>query len=200
MNTNLVLNKNAFYAISLILILAVSIVMAFSPNASAQIRFTAPRTTAGYISVAPLLIGVGQAGTVNVWVLPSPQNAAMQSYYQGFTGISVTFTKPDGTKDTFTPTDAIGIYAAGVVDPLGTMFFSYTPTMAGNWSVTMSMPAQNFTDISGTVEWKACTSAPAYFTVTTEAQNAGLLNGYPWSPLPNDNVYWSYPINSNNRE
>jgi hypothetical protein len=29
---------------------------------------------------------------------------------------------------------------------------------------------------------------------------AGLLNGYPWSPLPNANAYWSYPINSNNRE
>ena len=29
---------------------------------------------------------------------------------------------------------------------------------------------------------------------------AGLLNGYPWAPLPNANVYWSYPINDNNRE
>ena len=29
---------------------------------------------------------------------------------------------------------------------------------------------------------------------------AGLLNGYPWAQLPNANVYWSYPINDNNRE
>jgi len=27
-----------------------------------------------------------------------------------------------------------------------------------------------------------------------------LLNGYPWAELPNENAYWSYPINANNRE
>ena len=62
------------------------------------------------------------------------------------------------------------------------------------------MPAQNFTDATGTVEYTACTSQPAYFTVQTAAVNAGLLNGYPYSPLPNSNVYWTYPISSNNRE
>ena len=40
----------------------------------------------------------------------------------------------------------------------------------------------------------------SHFTVQTGTVLAGLLNGYPWSPLPNSNVYWSYPINSNNRE
>jgi hypothetical protein len=46
----------------------------------------------------------------------------------------------------------------------------------------------------------ACTSNTAYFTVQTSEVLAGLLNGYPWASLPNSNVYWSYPINSNNRE
>ena len=129
----------------------------------------------------------------------------MNPYYGGpnggsFGGITVTFTKPDGTTDTFTPTDGTGTYPAGVLDALGTMYFYYAPDVAGNWSVTMSMPAQNFTDSTGTVQWMACTSQPAYFTVQTAAVNAGLLNGYPYSPLPNANTYWTYPIAANNRE
>ena len=72
--------------------------------------------------------------------------------------------------------------------------------MAGNWSVTFTMPAQNITDYTGTVQYSGCTSNTADFTVQTGTVKAGLLNGYPWAQLPNSNVYWSYPINSNNRE
>ena len=76
MNTNLaIINtskirgyKNAFFAVSLILIFAISIGMAFAPTASAQVGITQPRTTAGYIIAAPTLIGVGQQLTVNPWV------------------------------------------------------------------------------------------------------------------------------------
>ena len=64
----------------------------------------------------------------------------------GFYGITVTFVKPDGTKDTFTPTDATGAYAAGETRVTGALFFYYTPDMAGNWSVSFTMPAQNITD------------------------------------------------------
>ena len=62
------------------------------------------------------------------------------------------------------------------------------------------MTAQNITDYSGIVQYQGCTSNTAYFTVQTGTVLAGLLNGYPWAALPNANVYWSYPINSNNRE
>src|SRR5665647_3417190 len=72
--------------------------------------------------------------------------------------------------------------------------------MAGNWSVSWTMPAQNITDSSGNVQFLGCTSNTAYFTVQTDPVLAGLLNGYPWAELPNSNVYWSYPINANNRE
>jgi len=200
-------HKNTTYAVLLILIFAIGIVMAFAPTASGQVGIAQPRPTAGFISVAPTLVGVGQQATVELWVLPWPEDYAESNYYGpaslrggSFTGISVTFTKPDGTTDIFTPTDGTGTYPAGVLDGLGTMYFLYAPDEAGNWSVTMSMPAQNFTDATGTVEWEACTSPPAYFTVQTAPVNAGLLNGYPYSPLPNSNVYWTYPVSSNNRE
>jgi hypothetical protein len=218
MNTNFVINtsrirgyKNKLLGISLIAMFAISILMAFAPAALAQPGVIMPRRTIGYISVAPLVIGVGQEATVNAWISPLPVGYSGSAWYgsdlasvgkePGFLGVSVTFTRPDGTTDTFMPTDPFGDYMPGQTETLGILTFHYAPNMAGNWSVTMSATAQNFTDSSGTVLYTATSpSSPAYFTVTTEQQNAGLLNGWPYSPLPNDNVYWNYPINSNNRE
>jgi hypothetical protein len=210
MNTNFVINtskirgyKSKILALSLIGIFAISIVMAFAPTSLAQPGIAQPIKSFSYISVAPLVIGVGQIATVNYWFAPTSTGYSTSPWYgppPGYLGTSVTFTRPDGTKDTFMPTQATGNYSAGETDALSSVVFFYTPNMVGNWSVTCSMPAQNFTDASGTVLTAPSTSAPAYFTVTTEAQNAGLLNGYPWSPLPNDNVFWTYPISPNNRE
>ena len=113
----------------------------------------------------------------------------------------VTFVRPDGTKDTFMPTDGTGSYIAGQMQSLGALFFTdWAPNMAGNWSVSFTIPAQNITDTRGTVQYAGCTSNTFYFTVQTDTVLAGLLNGYPWAQLPNSNVYWSYPINTNNRE
>ena len=193
-------NKKAILSFSLILILAIPLIVAFAQPALAQVGVPQPENTSGYIDVSPHLLGVGQQATVNLFIYPIPTNYAYQAYYDGYRGITVTFVRPDGTKDTFTPTDATGVYAAGQTQSLGAIYFFYSPTMAGNWSVTFTMPAQNLTDVSGTVQMSGCTSQPAYFTVQTGTVLAGLLNGYPWAQLPNSNVYWSYPISSNNRE
>jgi hypothetical protein len=187
-------------AAAFILLLTMTLMMAFAQHGLAQVGVPQPVKTVGYISVAPTLVGVGQEASVNLWVFPMPTNYAYRPYYKGFTGITVTFTKPDGTKDTFMPVDGTGMYAPGQTQALGAIYFFYAPDMAGNWSVSFTMPEQNVTDSTGTVIYSACTSKPAYFTVQTEPVLAGLLNGYPWSPLPKDNVFWSYPINSNNRE
>jgi hypothetical protein len=190
--------QTAFLAISLIAMFATSML---APLTLASTGITYPRKTYGYIDVAPTVIGVGQKATVTLFIEPIAADYALATVYPiGYSGITVTFIKPDGSKDTFAPTDANGVYPAGVVDALGTMFFFYAADKAGNWSVTMTMPAQNFTDQSGTATYTGCTSEPAYFTVTTEPQYAGLLNGYPWAALPNPNTYWTYPVSSNNRE
>jgi hypothetical protein len=194
------INKKEICSLSLILLLAMPLMIAFAPNSLAQVGVAQPEKTEGYISVAPTLIGVGQTATVNLWVFPLPNTYNYQAYYGGFTGVTVTFEKPDGTKDTFMPVDGTGSYAAGQTESIGAIFFFYAPDMAGEWSVSFTMPTQNITDSSGTVSYQSCTSDPAYFTVTEEEQLAGLLNGYPWGQLPNEDVYWSYPINSNNRE
>src|SRR5208283_239715 len=213
MNTNLGINtskirgyKNAFFAVLLISIFAIGIGMAFAPTASAQIGVTQPERTVGFCSVAPTLIGVGQPLTCNLWVYPLPTLGNDEPAFTGYHGVSVTFTEPDGTKDTITPTDATGAYPAGQMQSLGALYFFFSPTTAGNWSMSFTIPAQNITDTEWTTDlgsvtqYLGCTSNTFYFTVQTGTVLAGLLNGYPWAPLPNANVYWSYPISDNNRE
>jgi hypothetical protein len=188
-------HKNALLAISMIAIFAIPML---SPLV---FGISYPRQTQGYITVAPTLIGVGQEATVTIFAQPFPTDYGYKPFYPyGYSGITVTFIRPDGTKDTFMPTPEANDAPAGTTDTLGSMFFYYTPNMAGNWSVTMSMPAQNLTDFTGTAAYTASTSEPFKFTVTTEPQYAGLLTGSPWQPLPNSNTYWTWPINSNNRE
>ncbi len=177
-----------------------TLIMAFAQPTLAQVGIVQPEKTVGYISVAPKLIGVGQNATVNLWVFPMPTNYLYSPYYKGYDGVTVTFIKPDGTKDTFMPVDGTGQFKPGQTQSLGAIYFYYSPDMVGNWSVSFTMPEQNVTDKTGTVIYTTCTSKSAYFTVQTDPVLAGLLNGYPWSPLPNSDVYWKYPINSNNRE
>ncbi|HLN46119.1 MAG TPA: PQQ-binding-like beta-propeller repeat protein [Candidatus Sulfotelmatobacter sp.] len=193
-------NKKTITSISLILLLTMTLTIAFVQPSLAQVGVLQPEKTVGYITVAPTLVGVGQNLSVNLWVYPMPTNYAYQPYYRGFTGVTLTFVRPDGTKDTFMPVDGTGSYVPGQTQALGAIYFFYAPNMAGNWSVSFAMPTQNLTDNTGTVQYLGCTSNTFHFTVQTEPVLAGILNGYPWSPLPNPNVYWSYPINSNNRE
>jgi len=177
--------------------------MALAQPTSGQAGVTGVSTgekTTAFITVAPTLIGVGQTLTVNLWVEPLPTTYNYTAYWNGFYGVTVTFVRPDGTKDTFMPTDATGGYAAGQMQSLGAIYFFYQPQMAGNWSVSFTMPAQNITWFDGTVQYAGCTSNTFSFTVQTDTVLAGLLNGYPWAPLPNANQYWSYPISCNNRE
>jgi hypothetical protein len=193
-------NKKVTYSLTLILLLAMTLMITFTQTSLAQVGVNMPEKTVGFASVSPTLIGVDQTATVNLWVYPLPTTYDYHPYFQGFFDITVTFTKPDGTKDTFMPVDGTGGYEAGQMTSLGSMYFYYTPKMAGNWSVSWTMPAQNITDSTGTVQYLGCTSNTAYFEVQTEPVLAGLLNGYPWSELPNSNAYWRYPINANNRE
>src|SRR4030065_1782483 len=94
------------------------------------------RKTAAYISVAPKLIGLGQELTVNIWVYPAP--AGPTFYGQtipraGFEDLTVTFTRPDGSKDTFMPTDpSVGEH--GLTDAVGSLYFFYKPNQVGTWS------------------------------------------------------------------
>ena len=137
------------FALVFVLLLNISAIMATAPTASSQ---TAPtRKTAAYLSVAPNLIGLDQQLTVNLWVYPAPATLSFAWYHKAFEGITVTFTRPDGSKDSFMPVDASGGFAPGATEMIGAIWFNYKPSQIGTWKVQFSMPQQTIGEGSDAV-------------------------------------------------
>ena len=101
--------------ISMILLLNVIAIASTMPASGA-----ADIETLAYISINPNPIGVGQTLLVNVWFTPSIPSGPV------FEGLTVTFTKPDGTKDIIGPFET---------EPWGTAanWFEYKPDQDGTW-------------------------------------------------------------------
>jgi len=97
------------------------------------------------------------------------------------TGFKVTITKPDGNIDTLGPKDSW---------PMGAAFFTYTPTMTGEYSLKFNYPGQTFP--SGEVY------LPAESPITTLVVQEEPLEPWPAAELPTE--YWERPINAENRE
>src|SRR4030066_2552388 len=103
-------SRNKLFALfALVLMLVVGFV-AVLPAAFARYYTTTTRVTSTTISVVPPVIGVNQDLTVNIFIWPPPsppdyyaRTTAVQDMY--FEGVTVTFTRPDGSKDTFMPTN-----------------------------------------------------------------------------------------------
>jgi hypothetical protein len=153
-----------------------------------------------FLSFSPNPIGVGQELLVNVWSIPAP------GANRAHTGYTVTFTKPDGTKD------VIGPFNSFVAD--GTNWFTYVPKQVGNYSVQFTYagdyyPAGRY--VNGVLNNSAPAGAsfmdqrdypstwykPAQTQVQTlVVQENPVMSWY--SPLPTD--YWTRPISPENRE
>src|SRR4030067_2697682 len=198
-------------AIATLLMLTFAISLITGVPTAGQIIKKPDRATLAYISVNPTLIGVGQPLTVNMWVYPSPSGpnfeigAAITGYsdpthqFQGihFNNLTATFTRPDGSKDTFMPldgsADALGLIA-GMTEEVGTMWFIYTLQQTGTWSVSFSFPGQTYTYLNLSVYYKPSTSRTITFTVQQDLVQIGL----PPVQLPTG--YWERPITAENRE
>jgi outer membrane protein assembly factor BamB len=196
---------------------ALAILMASVPFANSA---TYPdRDTGTYACASPKISGLGQQLTVNLWIWPALESPSMYTPIQqalkpgsnlqnivasGFEGLQVTITKPDGTQSTFMPQDEplknIGILQPGLTQSIGAILFYLTPDQVGDWTIVASFPGQTVggLDSPDTVFYKPSTSKPFTFTVQKDPINAGLLNGWPYSPLPTG--YWTRPISVNNRE
>jgi hypothetical protein len=151
---------------------------------------------------------------IDIYVWPGPSNPtyyaqSLVNAQDSFGNISCTISSPDGTQNTFMPTDAslshAGTNVPGLSTVVGALIFFYTPTQVGNYSVTANFPGQSFntdrdySNLNLTVYYQpSATTAAATFTVQKDQVLSGVLNGYPWSPLPND--YWTTPVSINNRE
>jgi hypothetical protein len=184
-------NKKTLCTIAFILLLATSTMIASLSTATAQIP---TRKTTAYLSVNPHLIGKDQPLTVNMWVYPSPATRTFTWYAQGFEDLTVTFTRPDGSKDTFMPVEGSGSLEPGVTETLGALWFLYYPNQVGDWSVQFSMPDQTVGTGDEAVLYPAATSQIVTFTVQSEVVQIGL----PPASLPTG--YWTRPINADYRE
>ena len=172
-------------AMFLLLTFAASLVMSM-PTTQAQITSL---KTFPFVDAIPNPVGVGQEVLIRFGVsqlLGYPED--------GWTGITVTVVKPDGTTQTLGPfrTDSTGGTAT-----------VYTPSLTGTYKLTMHFPEQTFPQtyfdmergilmLAGTVV-QASTSE----TINLVVQQDSLPN-YPGHPLPAE--YWTRPIDPQLRE
>ncbi|MCJ7561293.1 hypothetical protein MUO79_11880, partial [Candidatus Bathyarchaeota archaeon] len=176
-------NKTTATAIALFLILTIAITLVALPTANAQASYRTKKTYA-VCGLMPSPVGVGQE--VLIWLGITDM---LNIVTDGWVGLTVTVTKPDGTTETLGPirTDSTG--ATGTV---------YVPSTVGNYTFQTHFPAQwyNWTippmfdpEIYGNIWYEASDSEKVQLVVTAEP-----VPEYPATPLPTE--YWTRPINA----
>jgi outer membrane protein assembly factor BamB len=163
---------------------AVSLFLLFAMVVS---LFALPATTAQgtekmypFINAVPNPVGVDQETLLHVGVKHPLTNTN-----EGWTGLSVTITRPDGVVETLSDIRT---------DSTGSTGRTYRPTMAGNYTLVTHFPQQTlpttttrpFITPAGTT-MLAADSDPLTLVVQEEP-----LQYYPAAPLPTE--YWTRPI------
>ena len=178
--------RKSFVAVFLILTFAASLMMTF-PTANAQAAPTLK--TYPIIDAVPNPVGIGEEVLVRMGIIQATGDV---SY--GWTGITVTVTKPDGTTQTLGPF---------TTDSTGATFTTYIPNQVGTYKLVTNFPQQinpvTFFNVEGgnlilegTV-MLASTSQPLNLVVQQDP-----LPAYPGHALPTE--YWSRPIDPQLRE
>jgi len=163
------------------------------PSNGTSITWTYPDLQA-YLSLTPNPIGIGQTLLVNVWMTVAP---AAERQFQHYT---VTFTKPDGTKD------VIGPFKSYEAD--GTAWFEYVVDQIGTWQAVFTFagqftPAGRYSNGVPTFNSTGTNYVyDQYFEPQTSPVSNITVQSEPvmswYSPLPTG--YWTRPISLNNRE
>ncbi|MCW4018536.1 MAG: PQQ-binding-like beta-propeller repeat protein [Candidatus Bathyarchaeota archaeon] len=156
-------------ALILLLALTISAFATTIPVASAK------QQTQAFLSVSPKTIGVGQSRLVNAWISPAPPLTA-QGVSIPYENYNFVITKPDGTTETKT-------IAEGFAE--GTVWFAYTPTIVGQYSIKFSFPGDDLHDASE--------SPSLSFAVQTEQVTT-------YNPIPLPDGYWERPLSAELRE
>ncbi len=213
------LNKTfAIFSIILLIISGILMSLSFTFAQTTLPGYTAmpDRDTWTEVGLSPDFVGVNQEITVNIMTYPGPSGPTYEAQYLvpeihgGFEGISITIKHPDGYEETFMPIDETiaqtGVEIPGTAQIVGHLQFRYTPTKVGQYTFTASFPGDFYTTDNIykpgklSVYYKPSQSTkPAILTVQEEKViEAGLLTGWPWSPLPEG--YWEEPVDTDNRE
>jgi hypothetical protein len=183
-------NKMNFKKIFAILLIAAFIasIAAVMPIPQVQAQTTPTLKTYPIIDAIPNPIGVGQVTLIKMGILQQ-----LGSVNYGWTGITVTVTKPDGTNQTLGPF---------TTDSTGSTYTQFTPTEVGTYKLTTNFPEQpsplTFTSSeSGATITKGTIMKASTATMNMTVQQDP-LPFYPGHALPTD--YWSRPIDPQLRE
>lgn len=173
--------------IALITMLTITTTIFTLPVDSAQSPLS--KKTFAYIGATPNPVGVGEPTLIHVGITDS-----LVVVSDGWTGLTVTVTKPDGT------TEKLGPFTTDSTGGTGT---EYTPTMEGTYKLQTHFPTQNYTwsvapifdpTLEGkTILYEASDSEILELEVTSEQQQY-----WPGVPLPTE--YWTRPIDAQYRE
>jgi len=174
------------YAAIAILTFAMAISLVALP-ATAQPGVT--RASFPILDVVPNPVGVGENALIRFGVMQQ-----LPSVYDGYEGLTLTITKPDGTTENFGPYKT---------DSTGSTFMNYVPATTGTYKVKMVFPEQiwkwgNFYNSeSGSYIYNGTTikgsTIEMEFEVIAEKRET-----YPGHPLPSE--YWTRPIDPQLRE
>ena len=121
------MNSKKIFAILLIAAFIASIA-AVMPLSQVQAQTAPTMKTFPVIDAIPNPIGVGQVTLIKTGILQQAGNVS-----QGWTGVTVTVTKPDGTTQTLGPF---------TTDSTGSTFTQYTPDQVGTYQLTTNFPQQ----------------------------------------------------------
>ncbi|MBN1358165.1 PQQ-binding-like beta-propeller repeat protein [Candidatus Bathyarchaeota archaeon] len=173
--------------IALFLMLAIAIsLVSFSNTPFAEAEDT--MTTYAFLGAMPNPVGVGQEVLLHVGIT---QQLGLPS--QSWEGLTVTVTKPDGTKDT------LGPYSTDATGGTGGVF---VPDMAGEYTLQTHFPEQVFEEgffgFGGGGIPAGTTMLASDSEELTLVVNADPIAIYPGVPLPTE--YWTRPINAQLRE
>jgi hypothetical protein len=171
--------KSKATIIALFLLFAIAISLVALPNANAQTT----KKTYFVFGATPNPVGVNQEVIIAIGITDP-----LASALYGWEDLSITITRPDGVVETLSgiKTDSTGMTGK-----------TYTPTMAGNYTLVGHFPQQVMPITSrgvpaGTV-MLASNSDPITLVVQEEP-----IQYYPSAPLPTE--YWTRPIDDQLRE
>jgi hypothetical protein len=108
---------------------------------------------------------VGQAVGVDIWIEPAPPAPA-----EGFHGITLKVTRPDGITDVFAPI---------TTDSNGTRHWLYKPSQVGNFTFQFSYPGEAFAD--GSITYQSAQSPVATVSVLGTPRPSIEVNGGSWT-------------------
>ncbi len=173
--------KQKSSAIAILLALTIALMTAALPIATSQTPYT--KKTYAVIGAMPNPVGVGQETLLWLGTTDQLQNPA-----DGWTGLTITVTRPNNTTETLGPfrTDSTG--STGAV---------YVPIMVGSYYLQSNFPAQWYNTTVGGVRYNIMYEASVSKKLELVVQEEQ-LKYYPGSPLPTE--YWTRPIDAQHRE